>query len=483
MIRTLFLKIFLSFWLAQVAFLALMFVTAARPQATQQAIARRKQLTQDSIAFNALNAIAMLDRGEAAAAQRYLMNIEDASGVSISVLDSSGRQLVGPAPSRLITQFIPTLMRNPTPQLADVGTNTVAGQPIQGPDGTRYFVLGELHRGASDVIGRFSELAFWPLMVWVIASGGVCFWLARYLTQPVVKLREASQQLAEGDLSARAGETLGARRGELADLVRDFDRMAERIQGLVDSQNQLLSDVSHELRSPLARLSVAIGVARRRASVEIIPALDRIELEAERLNDLISRVLTLCRLEAGEEAVHEAAPVDITALVDEIVTDANFEAQSRKCRVRSSITEACTVIGNLELLRSAIENVVRNGMRYTGENTEIEVSVQKALVRGHRMCLVSVRDHGPGIPEDKLEEIFRPFYRLDDARERQTGGSGLGLAIAQRAIRLHRGWVRAMNAPGGGLLVELAMATEAPSEIETAANGSSSDAVSVDSMG
>jgi two-component system sensor histidine kinase CpxA len=409
------------------------------------------------------------------------MKIDDESGISMSLLDSDGRQLAGPAPSRLVAQFIPNLMRNPSPQLVDVGTNTLAGQPVQGPDGKRYLVVGELHRGASDVIGRFSQLAFWPLVVWVIASGGVCFWLAHYLTQPVVKLRQASQQLAEGDLSARAGDALGSRRGELADLVRDFDRMAERIQGLVDSQNQLLSDVSHELRSPLARLSVAIGVARRRAGAETIPALDRIELEAERLNELISRVLTLCRLEAGEEAVHEAAPVDITALVNEIVTDANFEAQSRRCRVRRSVAESCTVIGNVELLRSAIENVVRNGMRYTAENTEIEVSVQKAMVRGQRMCLVSVRDHGPGIPEDKLEEVFRPFYRLDDARERQTGGSGLGLAIAQRAIRLHRGWVHAMNAPGGGLLVELAIAADAPAAIDAQTNGSGAAAVSVDS--
>src|SRR5579884_3888787 len=393
MIRTLFLKIFLSFWLAQVVFLALMFVTAARPQATQQAIARRKQLMQDSIAFNAQNAIAMLARGDGVGAQRYLMQIEDASGISVSLFSDTGRHLAGPVPSRAATQFITTLMRRSAPQLADIGTNTVAGQFIRGNDGRQYYVVGEVHRGASDAIGRFSELAFWPLVVWVVASGGVCFWLARYLTNPVVKLRRASQQLAEGDLSARAGADIGSRSGELADLVRDFDRMAERIQGLVDSQNQLLSDVSHELRSPLARLSVAIGVARRRASSESVPALDRIELEAERLNELISRVLTLCRLEAGEEAVHQAGELNVAELVNDIVTDANFEAQSRKCCVRCTSAASCTVIGNAALLRSAIENVVRNAMRYTAENSEIEVSVQQALVRGRRMCLVSVRDH------------------------------------------------------------------------------------------
>lgn len=482
MIRTLFLKIFLSFWLAQVAFLALMFVTAARPQATQQAIARRKQLTQDSIAFNAQNAIAMLNRSDAAGAQRYLTHIEGASGISVSLFDSSGHHLAGPTPSRITAGFLPTLMRSSAPKLEDIGTNTVAGQRMRGPDGKEYFAVGEVHRGASDVIGRFSELAFWPLVVWVVASGGVCFWMARYLTSPVVKLRQASQQLAEGDLSARAGEAIGSRRGELADLVRDFDRMAERIQSLVDSQNQLLSDVSHELRSPLARLSVAIGVARRRAGADTIPALDRIELEAERLNDLISRVLMLCRLEVGEEAVHQAGEIDITHLLNEIVTDANFEAQSRNCRVHFTGTEPCTVIGNLALLRSAIENVIRNAMRYTAENTEIEVSVQQALARERRMCLVSVRDHGPGIPEDQLEEVFRPFYRLDDARERQTGGSGLGLAIAQRAIRLHRGWTRAMNAPGGGLLVELAIAADTPSIAESPVTAIDASTVGANSL-
>lgn len=460
MIRTLFLKIFLSFWLAQAAFLALMFVTAARPQATQQAIARRKQLMQDSIALNGQNAISRIEAGDAEGARHNLDAIQNASGISMSLFDASGRLLAGPAPSRAAAQLLPEVIRSSAPTLRDIGTNTVAGQPVHARDGHRYFVIGEVHRGASDAIGRFSELAFWPLVVWVLASGGVCFWLARYLTRPVVKLRTASQQLAEGDLSARAGEELGSRRGELADLVRDFDRMAERIQSLVDSQNQLLSDVSHELRSPLARLSVAIGVARRRAGPEATQSLDRIEREAERLNELISRVLTLCRLEAGEEVVQQAGPVQIAALVQEIVTDANFEAQARNCSVRFVRSEACTVLGSRDLLRSAIENVVRNAMRYTEEQTVIEVSVQHAAVKSQRMCLITVRDHGPGIPEDQLEEIFRPFYRLDDARASQTGGSGLGLAIAQRAIRLHRGSAKASNAAGGGLVVELALPAE-----------------------
>ncbi|MBV8205414.1 MAG: HAMP domain-containing protein [Acidobacteria bacterium] len=465
MIRTLFLKIFLSFWLAQVAFLALMFVTAARPQATQQAIARRKQLMQDSIAFNAQNAIQMLNSQDAVGAQRYLVHIEDSSGISMSLFDGAGGRLAGPVPSASALQMLPVLVRGGKAQLRDVGTNTLAGQPVNGPDGRRYYVVGELRRSASDAIGRFSELAFWPLVVWVIASGGVCFWLARYLTSPVVKLRRASQQLAEGDLSARAGETVGTGRGELADLVRDFDRMAERIQSLVDSQNQLLSDVSHELRSPLARLSVAIGVARRRAGAEAGASLDRIELEAERLNELITRVLMLCRLEVGEDIAQEEVPIDVGALVGDIITDANFEAQSRQCFVICTSSQPCTVAGNLGLLRSAIENVVRNAMRYSAENSAVEVSVRRHRVSGRPACVIAVRDHGPGIPDDQLEEIFRPFYRLEDARERQTGGSGLGLAIAQRAIRLHHGSARAMNAPGGGLLVEMTIPTVSPSEV------------------
>jgi signal transduction histidine kinase len=294
----------------------------------------------------------------------------------------------------------------------------------------------------------------------LLTAGLLCYGLARYLTAPVLRLRDATHRFAGGDLSARVGPTVSHRRDEIAELGRDFDRMAERIETLLTSQRQLLSDVSHELRSPLARLNVALGLARQRSGPEAEAPLDRIEEEAEQLNSLIGRVLALARFESG--AVEpELGDVQLDRLVADIAADADFEADPKGTSVRVEAVAPARVTGNEALLRSAIENVVRNAVRYTAAGTDVQVSVTRetggdgARGPGAAGVVVTVRDHGPGVPDDQLGELFKPFYRLAGARDRQSGGTGLGLAIAERAVRLHGGSVRAANAPGGGLVVEI----------------------------
>jgi two-component system sensor histidine kinase CpxA len=236
--------------------------------------------------------------------------------------------------------------------------------------------------------------------------------------------------------------------------VRDFDGMAERIENLVNAQNRLLHDISHELRSPLARLSVALGLARQRTGKEAESVLDRIENETSRLNELIGRLLTLARLEGGEEALPQAS-LRLDQLVAEVGKDAEFEAQARNCHVKVRADAECTLTGNAALLRSAIENVVRNAVRYTREGSDVEVVVEQHHAGFNSEGVIRVSDSGPGVPEASLDKLFRPFYRLEDDRGRQTGGVGLGLSIAERAIRLHGGSVKAMNRPEGGLTVEI----------------------------
>jgi two-component system sensor histidine kinase CpxA len=288
----------------------------------------------------------------------------------------------------------------------------------------------------------------------VLMSGIVCYGLARYLTGPLRRLGVSARQLADGDLTVRVGSVVHNRHDEMGDLGRDFDFMAEQIESLVSSQRRLLRDMSHELRSPLARLNVAVGLVRQRTGADIGWVLDRIEREAQRLNDLIGQLLTLARLEGGTKAKEETQ-IDLAALIHEIVADAEFEAQSSKRQVRLLSCDECTTTGTPELLRSAIENIVRNGIRYTPEGSQIEISLLCEQHDGKRRAVVRVRDHGPGVPEDSIDDIFRPFYRVDDDRDRQTGGVGLGLAIARQAIRVHGGTITAANAPDGGLRVEL----------------------------
>jgi two-component system sensor histidine kinase CpxA len=295
----------------------------------------------------------------------------------------------------------------------------------------------------------------------VLVSGIICYLLARYLTSDVRKLRAATHLLAAGDLSARAEEPRGRRQDEIAELVRDFNTMAERLQDLVNAQSRLLNDISHELRSPLARLSVALGLAWQRTGPDAHSVLERIELEANRLNELIGRLLTLARLEGGEDAMRRT-PVSIDELVRDVAKDADFEAQSRQCRVRCLVQEEITIQGSPALLHSAVENVVRNAMRHTREGTEVEIRLAHELNGGKDEAVVRVTDRGPGVPQEALDKLFRPFYRLDDARGRQTGGVGLGLAITERAVRLHAGTVRAVNRPEGGLMVEIRLPLETP---------------------
>jgi two-component system sensor histidine kinase CpxA len=271
------------------------------------------------------------------------------------------------------------------------------------------------------------------------------------------------QSFAEGNLDARVTPQLGSRRDELADLGREFDHMAERIAALISSQKRLLADISHELRSPLARLTVALELARKNTNGKAMAALDRIEMESERVNALVGQLLALTRLESGAERVPPEM-VGLEDLVQQVVDDANYEAKPLHKEVKVLQLAPCRVRGSSELLRSGIENVIRNAIRYTGEGTAVEVS----LTRRMDSAVLTVRDHGPGVPETELAHIFEPFYRVGEARERSSGGVGLGLSIADRTVKLHRGSIRAENLNDGLLItIELPL-TPSPAAVQPA---------------
>jgi two-component system sensor histidine kinase CpxA len=230
--------------------------------------------------------------------------------------------------------------------------------------------------------------------------------------------------------------------------------MAERIESLMESQQRLVRDISHELRSPLARFNVALGLARQHCSSAADTYFDRIERDAGRLNELIGELLTLTLLESGtEQLVRE--PLALDSLVAKVAQDAEFEAKSRGKNIAVIACEAANVEGNGELLRRALENVVRNAVRYTQEGLAVEIALRRVEKEGAVYAVISVRDYGPGVPEAALTKLFLPFYRVAEARDRQSGGTGIGLAITDRAVRLHNGTVIAWNAAGGGLLIEI----------------------------
>ncbi len=443
--RSLFLKIFLSFWAAQALFLvlAILVVIALRPT--------REPGIEPMGSRVITEAVSEFQNGGESAARQYLEDLQHTQNVHGFVFDSSGREISG----RMVFAWIDDMRRTGhirhhnwidrfLPERFYRQSQNVQGQDytlvVEFPPGPRVF-------GPHGIPSLGISIA-------IISSGLVCYLLAWSLTSPVARLRHATQRLAAGDLTARTGAPGKGRRDELAQLMRDFDRMAERIEALMEAQSRLLKDVSHELRSPLARLSVALGLARQRATPEARGALDRIELEADRLNQLIQRLLTISRLETGNDGILKTR-LSLRELAEHIARDAEYEGQGRSCRVSAEPTDEYPVEANPDLLRSAIENVVRNAVRYTAAGTTVEIRLERRIGDHGEDILVRVLDSGPGVPDDALEQIFRPFYRIDDARNRQTGGAGLGLSIADRAVRLHGGSVRASNRPEGGLEVEI----------------------------
>jgi two-component system sensor histidine kinase CpxA len=275
--------------------------------------------------------------------------------------------------------------------------------------------------------------------------------LARFVIRPVRRLREAGRQVAEGDLTARVAPTVGSRRDDIAELARDFDVMTERVQALLESQQRLMRDVSHELRSPLARLQALLSIARQTLDRSERVPLDRMERELERVDELIGEILSYARLDAKEGI--DRRPTDLVDLVQNIVDDADVEGQESGKRIRLYGPATCMLDADGGLIQRAIENVVRNALKHTAANTTVEV----AITEGPASVEIVIRDRGPGVPEDALDKLFEPFYRVEDARGTHSGSGGIGLAIAERSVRLHGGTIRAANGRDGGLCIEIVL--------------------------
>ena len=437
--KSLFLKIFLSYWVAQALFVALAILITVVMRERGESAAWDAQ--QAAVLEKAVQAY---EQGGPTEARRYFEEVRDSFHARAYLLDDHGQDVSG----RELPRWAESLGKGVEPPRRDfwqrVTPSPFRRQVQVAASGHRYTLVAFLPPGGPFGPGGVPGLS---ILIGIISSGLVCYLLARYLTAPVVRLRAATQRLAAGDLSARAGGLAARRRDEMAQLVRDFDTMAERLEAAVHAQARLLNDISHELRSPLARLNVASALAHQRAGAEAHSAL-------ERLNELIGGLLTIARLESGNDA-RQKSPVLLGEIIEGIAADANFEAQGRKCGVESVIKQDCVVMGAPSLLHSAIENVVRNAARYTREGTSAKITLERGLGNGGPDAVIRIVDSGPGVPEDALDKLFRPFYRIDDARGRKTGGVGLGLAITERAVRLHGGTVKASNRPEGGLQVEI----------------------------
>ena len=479
--RSTFIKIFLSFWLTEfLIIVATIFILAHQFESTEVAYTSLYAMMES----NAERSVQAYESGGckalASVPNTFPLDVPGPADQPAVLFDPAGKALCQQVDGTLYAPAVSKISNEGYLLGERHGTGYLEG--IQVKD-------GQGHKFAYLVRGSYPSHVYIPyreelprLIISLIISVLVTFGITMVITRPIGSLREAARKLAAGDLRARVpwpkGKAKPKTGDELWGLVFDFNEMADRLESLVDAQLLLLRDVSHELRSPLARLSVALELAREEAQPGaneeaqpvMLEQLDRIERETGRLNSLIGQLLSLSHLESSTR-LPEMMRVSLGDVVSELLPDMDYEAQRRNCGVtfsngiggrnglpkssESQSAGATDVLGSPELLGRAVENVIRNAIAYTAEGTSVEIQLFSEQRLGSRFAVLQIRDQGPGVPEAALKSIFRPFYRLDLSRQRSTGGYGVGLAITERAVRLHGGAVTARNAKEGGLIVEM----------------------------
>ncbi|NLG77941.1 MAG: HAMP domain-containing protein [Xanthomonadaceae bacterium] len=445
--KTLFLRIFFAFWAAMLVVLGTTAgVAYYRFHEVKRVNVDIKELANEAAALLRSDGTQALPAWIADSERKYKER-------SIFIVDSTGDDV--------LKRPLPHHLRKYVGRLQDaglLGRNKIDSRDIDDPllltplftdrDGTVYSLMISGPSWPMNMLNA-TDVRIVVLAFALLTSAFVCWWIARYVSKPVERLQSSARSIAAGNLEARVGTEFSRRKDELGVLARDFDAMADHVRALIASKEDLLRGMSHELRSPLARLRVALGLARR-SGEDLARQLDRIELETERLDTLIGQMLQLSQLRAAEP-VHTREPVDVATLLGEVVEDARLEASAVNKRVDWVPSAGIIVDGEQRLLRSAIENVLRNAIRFADTGTAVMVKLRFE----HGRATILIEDRGPGVPPAELDNIFEPFYRVAASRDRDSGGTGLGLAITWRVVALHGGQVVARNASGGGLIVQI----------------------------
>ncbi len=451
--RSLFVKIFLYFLLTIVLVAtAAMALTYFRDQ--QFPLLSHRNFARQAITEYGRDAIRAYEDGGAKGLEQLSRKLREKAGIRLVLFDDQGRPLTRQPVPRRFHHLVQQARHTSDVVFPMMGPRNSLALAVSVAPGQTYVVAVNIPSRPSaqsalrSVIHGFLG---WELLALLLITALVCYFLSRTLTAPIGRLRRATRNFAGGDLATRIGAQIKGK-NELAELAHDFDEMAEKIETLIGSQQRLLRDISHELRSPLTRLGIALELARHENPENRAKALARIEREAERMNTMIGQLLDLTRLETGA-GVPSRQSFDLSSLLAQLVDDANFEAARQQVQVIFSGPPTFHYTGIAELLARAFENVVRNAVKYTAAESTVRVS----LAATPEQVTVEVTDAGPGVPEELLERLFDPFFRVADARDRNSGGTGIGLAIAERAVKLHGGTIAAHNLSGGGLRIVITL--------------------------
>jgi len=440
----LFWKLFLSFWVALLLF-TLGVIVAASFYLDQAHENRDGNTTLTAVQRLTGGAQTVATRDGMEALKAWAREHDDVHLIPLLAVSRDGDEL--------LQREVPSRLQARLHRYINGRDDSGAGRrtPVVAPSGEAFWLILDYDGVSLQRLVSRPQIVAAQLLLATLIGGLVCLLLARYITAPIERLQRAVQAYSEGNFSLRVRPLLGRRRDEIAALAATMDGMAERMEVLLKSQRVLLRDVSHELRSPLARVQAALGLARQRQGQDVEPELERIEREAERLNDLIGGILSFSRLDSGAHELKREA-VRLDRLISSAVDDVCFQSEAEDCNVqfRNEAGEASCVT-DLPLLHSALENVLANALRYASTAGEVEV----ILTREADQYVVAIADHGPGVPAALLERIFEPFVRVDTSRSSRMGGVGLGLAIARRAVEALGGSIAASNRPQGGLEVSI----------------------------
>ncbi len=468
--RSMFWRLFLSFWLIMIlgGFVSFIVISTFRHlsiEVLRDDMSRKMDENMTKlIVLSGKAALQIYRCGGGDEYGAFIGELRDGAGVDIQLVGADNQSITGEPLQEKQIQLVEKARKEHRIFQEKMATSLTVAKEITIKDGENIVVIGAHAfgpppgmggpppgmrgpgRGKPPFFARMPPPFFGPgeiirTVIMMLMVSVVCYLLARSLVIPIRRLQKIAQRITGGDYSARVGDGLGRAGNEIADLGRDFDVMVERTETVINSQKRLLRDISHELRSPLARLKVALEIAKKRLNGEHDSALVKIGQEADRLNVLIGHLLILSRLEsgAGPTIMEE---VDLAELLREVAADADFEASLCNRGVTLVAVAEASVAGARELLLRAIENIVRNAVRYTAAGTQVEI----VLAIHDGKALISICDYGPGVPEDDLAHLFEPFFRVAKARERQTGGVGIGLAIAMQAVKVHGGTVAVQNA-------------------------------------
>ncbi|MDR3389450.1 MAG: ATP-binding protein [Rudaea sp.] len=378
--------------------------------------------------------------------RRAVTQMQNFRGVTLYVLDSEKHDVL----DRLVPDEVADAVAHPVSDSEGLHANRMRLRQLVAADGAHYTAVAEFLGSSLLRMLYHRPNTFWlHVLLAMVISACFSLLLAAYITAPLARIRASARRVARGDLSARVGDLPFGRSAEILALASEFDQMAARLKDLVEGQRRLIRDVSHEMRSPLSRLRVALELARAQVSGDVQTQLARIERESERLEEMIAQAIQLSRMETTIPS--QAQDVALDELLADIAADAAFEAQARQCTLHIAQSAPLRVRAEADLLNSAIENVVRNAVNYTAPNTTVRLRLDSVEGQARlRVC-----DCGPGVSPGDCARIFEPYFRTDNARQRTSGGSGLGLAIAKRAIERQGGRIHATNVPDGGLEVEI----------------------------